>query len=308
MLFRSGSSVGNARRGSVADGRTHADAGDWCAARDACDQQAKKIADQALEQLADALAHGKSEALTRYLAMLAKFHRYSFGNVLMILSQRPDATHVAGFQTWRQMGRFVRKGEKGIVIIAPMLIRKRDEQADAGTDEAKPILRFRGVYVFDVSQTDGEALPEPARVNGDPRHHTDRLKALVTERGITLDHADVPPDALGVSRGGHISIRPDLEPAVEFSVLAHELAHELLHRGEDRPASKTVRETEAEAVAFVVCQAIGLENGTAASDYIQLFDGKAETLAASLDRIQKTAADIIAALHGALASEPAEAG
>ncbi len=114
----------------------------------------------------------------------------------------------------------------------------------------------------------------------------------------------MPHDALGVSRGGRISIRPDLEPAVAFSVLAHELAHELLHRGEDRPASKTVRETEAEAVAFVVCQAIGLETGTAASDYIQLFDGKAETLAASLDRIQKTAAEIIAALHGA---EPAEA-
>ena len=129
-------------------------------------EQAKKIADQALEQLADALAHGKSEALTRYLAMLAKFHKYSFGNVLMILSQKPDATHVAGFHTWRQMGRFVKKGEKGIVIIAPMLIRKRDERDSDGAEEAKPVLRFRGVYVFDVSQTDGEALPEPARVNG----------------------------------------------------------------------------------------------------------------------------------------------
>lgn len=269
-------------------------------------EQAKKIADQALEQLADALAKGKSEALTRYLAMLAKFHKYSFGNVLMILSQRPYATHVAGFHTWRQMGRFVKKGEKGIVIIAPMLIRKRDEREGDGAEESKPVLRFRGVYVFDVSQTDGEPLPEPARVNGDPCHHTDRLKSLVAERGITLDHADVPHDALGVSRGGRISIRPDLEPAVEFAVLAHELAHELLHRGEDRPASKTVRETEAEAVAFVVCQAIGLETGTAASDYIQLFDGKTETLAASLDRIQKTAAEIIAAVHAA-ATEPAEA-
>jgi len=261
-------------------------------------EQAKKIADQALEQLADALTHGKSESLTRYLAMLAKFHKYSFGNVLMILSQNPDATHVAGFHTWRQMGRFVRKGEKGIVIIAPMTIKPKertDEARDPGEAD-KPILRFRGVHVFDVSQTDGEPLPEPASVNGDPRHHTDRLKTLIAERGITLDHDDVPHGALGVSRGGRISILPDLEPAVEFSVLAHELAHELLHRGEDRPASKTVRETEAEAVAFVVCQAIGLESGTAASDYIQLFDGKTETLAASLDRIQHTAAEIIAAL------------
>src|SRR5690606_16196303 len=155
-------------------------------------EQAKKIADQALEQLADALAKGKSEALTRYLAMLAKFHKYSFGNVLLTHSQPPDATHVAGFHTWRQMGRFVRKGEKGIVIIAPMLIRKRDEPDSDGAEASKPVLRFRGVYVFDVSQTDGEPLPEPARVNGDPRHHTDRLKTLVAERGITLDHIDVP--------------------------------------------------------------------------------------------------------------------
>ena len=268
-------------------------------------EHAKKIADQALEQLTDALAHGKSESLTRYLAMLAKFHKYSFANVLMILSQNPDATHVTGFHTWRQMGRFVRKGEKGIVIIAPMTIKPKESRDEDPAEADKPILRFRGVHVFDVSQTDGEPLPEPASVNGDPRHHTDHLKSLIAERGITLDHADVPHDALGVSRGGRISIRPDLEPAIEFFVLAHELSHELLHRGEDRPTSKAVRETEAEAVAVVVCQAIDLETGTAASDYIQFFDGKAETLAASLDRIQKTAAEIIAALHGV--AEPTEA-
>lgn len=81
-------------------------------------------------------------------------------------------------------------------------------------------------------------------------------------------------------------------------MLVHELAHELLHRGDHRPASKTVRETEAEAVAFVVSSAIGLETGSSASDYIQLYDGKAETLAASLDRIQHAAAEIIAALQG----------
>ncbi|MGD9789002.1 MAG: ImmA/IrrE family metallo-endopeptidase, partial [Phycisphaerales bacterium] len=99
-----------------------------------------------------------------------------------------------------------------------------------------------------------------------------------------------------VSRGGRISIRVGLEPANEFSTIVHELAHELLHRGEDRKTiSKTVRETEAEAVAFVVTSAIGLNTGTAASDYIQLYQGNAETLAASLDRIQHVAAGIIAA-------------
>ncbi len=262
-------------------------------------EEAKKIADQALQNLTDALKSGKSERLTQYLAMLAKFHRYSFGNVLLILSQKPDATHVAGFGTWKQMGRFVKKGEKGIVIIAPMSIRPKDDQAEAKPEaqRASPILRFRGVYVFDVSQTDGQVLPEPSRVSGDPQHHLAAIKAMVGAKGIKLDSDDLPPGADGVSRGGRISVRSGLEPANEFSVIAHELAHELLHRGDQRPTSKTVRETEAEAVAYVVCQAIGLQAGTAASDYIQLYDGKTETLAASLDRIQHMAAEIIAALQ-----------
>jgi len=254
-------------------------------------EHAKTVADTALAQLAQALEQGKSEELTRYLAMLARFHTYSFGNVMLILAQRPDATHVAGFHTWRQMGRFVKKGEKGIAIIAPMVLRAKEDTPDE--QDAKPILRFRAVHVFDVAQTDGEPLPKPQRVDGDPSLHLDRLRALIAERGIALDQDDLPMGALGVSRGGRMSIRPGLAPAQEFSVMVHELAHELLHRGEDRPQSKTVRETEAEAVAFVVCSAIGLATGSAASDYIQLYAGDAKTLAASLDRIQKTASEII---------------
>ena len=93
-------------------------------------EEAKKIADQALQNLTDALKNGKSERITQYLAMLARFHRYSFGNVLLILSQNPNATHVAGFGTWKQMGRFVKKGEKGIVIIAPMSIRPKNDKPE----------------------------------------------------------------------------------------------------------------------------------------------------------------------------------
>lgn len=276
-------------------------------------EDAKKLADHALTQLAEALRQGKSEALTRYLATLAKFHSYSFRNVLLILSQRPDASHVAGFHTWRSLGRFVKKGEKGIVITAPMMLRKKGEgsgdapKASESTEQERDasFLRFRGVYVFDVTQTDGEPLPEPDQVRGDPGSHLTAIKSAITARGITLDHDDVPPGALGVSRGGRISVRSGLDPAQEFSVLAHELAHELIHRGEDRPSSKTVRETEAEAVAFVVCQSVGLSTGNAASDYIQMFDGDEKTLAASLDRVQKVAAEIIREAKTKSESEPA---
>lgn len=258
-------------------------------------EQAKKLADEALDNLTAAVAAGKSESLTAYLAAMGKFHDYSFGNVMLIVSQKPDASHVAGFNGWRKLNRFVKKGEKGIVIIAPMLIKPKEESSGEASDRS--FLRFKAVYVFDVSQTDGEPLPEFARVDGNPNGHTDRLKSLVASRGIVLEYSTELGSALGCSKVGTILLKPDLSPAEEFSVLTHELAHEMLHSKDDRrELSKVVKETEAEAVAFVVCQAIGLDSGTAAADYIQLYNGDKETLATSLDRIQKTSSEIIEAI------------
>jgi hypothetical protein len=262
-------------------------------------EQARKMTDDALAALAESLRQGKSEAITRYLAVMARFHRYSFGNILLILAQRPEATHVAGFNAWRDLRRFVRKGEHGIAIFAPMRLRAGgdDDTAEPSAEKPRTILRFRVVHVFDIAQTDGEPLPEPARVAGDPMVYADRLRAHVAACGITFERTEVPFGADGVSTGGRIAVRPGLPPAEEFAVTVHELAHELLHRGEDREAfSKTVRETEAEAVAFVVSAAIGLDTGNSASDYIQLYNGDTEILSASLDRIQKTATGILAAI------------
>lgn len=258
-------------------------------------KHAKKLADQALDSLATALEQGRSETLTTYLAAMARFHRYSFGNVMLIASQKPIATHVAGFRTWLQLDRHVKKGEKGIVIIAPMMLKERD---DGSSDHAgETFIRFRAVHVFDISQTEGEPLPEHASVSGDSGGCTDRLKALVAQCGIALEYSDDLGSADGSSYGGRIAIRHGLSPAEEFATLAHELAHEMLHRDTERgKLPKSVRETEAEAVAFVVCQAVGLDTNTASSDYIQLYAGDKDTLAASLDRIQHTATSIITPL------------
>ena len=261
-------------------------------------EEVRKLADTALEQLENTLKQGKSDSLAAYLAMMGRFHNYSFGNVLLIMTQNPDATRVAGFRTWHKLGRHVKKGEKGIVITAPMRIRPKDAAGgDTTSNEDRTILRFKAAYVFDVSQTDGEPLPEFARVGGNPNGHTERLKAFVSSKGITLDYADDLGSADGASLGGTIKLRRDLPSAEEFSVLTHELAHEMLHpkNGENR-LPKTVRETEAEAVAFVVSNAIGLDVGSAAADYIQLYNGGTETLSASLDRIQKAATTIIEAV------------
>src|SRR5260370_37236345 len=143
----------------------------------------------------------------------------------------------------------------------------------------------------------GQELPQFASVKGYPEKNTEALKSFISARAIALDYDEAIAPAHGVSRGGRITLLPGLPAAEEFSTLVHELAHELLHRDERRTqTNKTVRETEAEAVAFVVCQAIGFDTNTAAADYIRLYRGDAATLAASFHFIQSTATEILTAL------------
>ena len=259
-------------------------------------ENVKQLCDAALGRLATALEQGRSDALKTYLATMSRFHKYSWGNVLLIYTQKPDASHVAGFQTWRKLNRCVRKGEKGIAIFAPMVVKKRGEGQD-GEDEQTRLFGFRTAYVFDESQTDGEPLPPFATVKGDPMQFTASVEALIGQRGIALEYTDGIAPAKGMSSGGRIEVLPGLAPAERFSVLVHELAHELIHKDERRKnTSRTVRETEAEAISFVVCHSIGLDTNTAASDYISLYQGNTATLAQSLEVIQKTSAEILRAI------------
>lgn len=265
-------------------------------------EEAQTRTEQALDELVAALAAGRSEALVQYLDAVSRFHRYSFGNCLLIAIQRPDATHVAGFQRWKELGRFVKKGETGIAILAPLVYKRAstdEAQTTAETERDSHVLRgFKVVHVFDVSQTEGQALPEFARIEGEPGDKLARLETVVREHTIDLKYEPLPGGALGVSRRGSIVVVPGLSPAETFSVLAHELAHELLHDEQRRKeTTKTVRETEAEAVAFVVARAAGLDGTTRSADYIQLYAGDKQVLLQSLDRIQKTASQIIEALE-----------
>src|SRR6185312_5436265 len=149
-----------------------------------------EIASKALATLAAALEAGNSAALTAYLNVMARFHKYSWTNCLLIAMQRPDATHVAGFRAWLGFGRHVRKGEKGIAILAPSTS-KRKAEADQQQDDkntaaqARHLIGFRSTYVFDIAQTDGQDLPEFATVKGNPAQHLERLKTLVGSPSIT---------------------------------------------------------------------------------------------------------------------------
>jgi len=263
-----------------------------------------------IKLLIEQLQAGKSDALTNYLTVMSRFHNYSFGNVLEIARQMPTATRVTGFWTWKNLGRSVKAGQKGIRILAPIvgLRRKKDEEAnkDITKQNERVLLGFRNAYVFDVSQTDGVDLPEMREISGDPGENLERLAAFVRSRGITLGYNPSIAPALGMSYGGHIAILPGQSKAEEFSTLVHETAHELLHKAERRTATtKTVRETEAEAVAFVVGKAVGLVTGSASADYIQLYHGNASLMAESLEVIQQTASVILAALEPPIANEAA---
>ena len=214
----------------------------------------------------------------------------------------PTATRVAGFWTWKNMGRSVNAGAKGIRILAPMVgvRRKKDKEAekDLTKQNVRVLLGFRNAYVFDVSQTNGVDLPNLNEVSGDPGENVELLAAFVKSKGIQLVYNPNIAPALGMSYGGRIAILPGQSKAEEFSTLVHETAHELLHKAERRTATtKTVRETEAEAVAFVVGKAVGLVNDTASADYIHLYHGNASLLAESLEVIQQTASVILSALQ-----------
>jgi hypothetical protein len=181
------------------------------------------------------------------------------------------------------------------MILAPMVVKHREPEP--GKDQPKEPYRvagFRPAYVFDISQTEGKHLPEFAKTTGDPKDYTEKLKALAERRGITVEYDEAIKPAQGISSGGRIRLLPGLQPAEEFSTLAHELAHEMLHHGKDAAKiSKVVREVQAEAVAYVVSRGIGLETNGAAADYIALYNGDKATLARSLAAIQDASTKIL---------------
>ena len=275
---------------------------------------AKEVIAANVKSLVEQLEAGHSDALTAYLNAMSRFHRYSLGNVMEIARQRPDATRVAGFWKWKELGRSVKKGEKGIRILAPIIgiRRKKDEEVQASRDPAainKAVLvGFRSAYVFDVSQTEGAELPELREISGDVGASRDRLIVFIEQQGIELVFTERIAPALGMSYGGRIAILPCQSKAEEFSTLVHELAHEMLHKAERRTATtKVVRETEAEAIAFVIGKAVGLETGTKSADYIQLYHGNASLLAESLEVIQQASAVILAALESSATETMADA-
>ena len=243
--------------------------------------------------LQKSLAAGESRQLKEVLAVMARFPRYSFNNCLLIFQQRPDARKVQGFHAWKKIGRTVKKGEKGIGISAPLSCRTDESDSDD-----KMVRGFRVVHVFDISQTEGKELPRLAQPEGEADKWIPAVEVLIQSHDIDLRYEELAGNAEGVSSIGTIVIRRDLPPAKRLSVLVHELAHELLHdRNTRRELSTAVKETEAEAVAHVVCSAMSVDCLEHSSEYIHLQPGGAEAFVDCMKRIQQCASGILQSLQ-----------
>ena len=263
---------------------------------------AKNNHPELIEKLADGISNlTTSEEWQRHLDFQSKFHRYSFGNVLLIAAQCHEATQVAGFNAWRKMSRFVRKGEKAIWILAPMVYKNAD--AEDGQDD-KVIRGFKFVPVFDVAQTDGEELPTVcSRLDGDDTIGAyDILFEVARSIGFTVVSHEFDGTTNGDCSHSEHRIRIEIRntPAQQVKTLAHEIAHALLH---EKFESRALAELEAESVAYVVCHSIGIDSSDYSFGYVATWAGGGDQAVAGIkasgERIQKTSATILRAFEPA---------
>ncbi len=249
------------------------------------------------------------------LSAAGRFHQYSFGNVLLIHAQNPDATRVAGYRTWQSLGRQVRKGERGIKILAPITYRARTgAAADASDDEDRPreLRGFRVEHVWDISQTDGEPLPEvaPTRLEGEgPAGLWEVLAEQVAADGYELKRGRCGrPQANGSTDPASrtVIVRDDLSAAQACKTLVHERAHILLGHVENAVSYQICCgqcEVEAESVAYLVCTQVGIDAGCYSLPYVARWaDGDLELIQKTAERVVTAARSILNGLRSDVAA------
>ncbi len=269
--------------------------------------QLKATIDGAIERLVRELAEGHTEEYRKLLSFWSRFHRYSHGNVLLILAQRPDATQVAGYHTWRKVGRQVRRGAKAISIWCPVIRQISDPETGLPVPLCvgfNPCPVFAAEDLVDIATNPLPTLwrPLPDDMDGLYRY----LKRKVEEAGYRVEEKLLPPGRQGsTAPDGTITLARGLDSRNRIMVLLHELAHALEHLREERQeAPRDQRELEAESAAMVVCALLGIEHPTA-RDYILMYRGDAEGLKASLSAIRRIVGQMVALLDLTALSEQA---
>lgn len=299
---------------------------------------ADKRADQ-LKEITERLEQGvkdifTSEMYTKYLLTMSKFHNYSFNNTLLIAMQRPDATLVAGYNAWKnKFNRYVKKGEKGIQIIAPAPVKEREEREKIDKDTGLTVLnesgepeievvervipRFRVTTVFDYAQTDGEPLPtlEVNELTARVKDYTLLKEAIEQVSPVPIRFGEIEGNAKGYysHMDKEICVRADMGESQTIKTMIHEVAHAMLHdsdqmkqRGEEK--DQLTKETEAESIAFTVCSALGIDTSDYSFPYVASWASGKELkeLKDSMDTIRLTAADFLEKLETAVAERSVE--
>ena len=255
-----------------------------------------KINESITTLCAETDAAKQNETYRAWLRTLSRFYSYSFNNWILIYTQRPDATRVAGFQTWKSLGRFVKKGEHGIRIFAP-IIRNVEEEENGATEQVPRPVGFRAIAVFALEQTDGDPLPEiDSNASEGGEDLLPRIEAASASLGIQVVYKAIPGAAEGLSKGGLIEIEETLSTSARCGVIVHELAHELLHKEKRKETTRQQRELEAESVSFAVLARYGIHSES--RFYLASYDVTAEMLTASLQTISQTAKHIISVIDG----------
>ncbi len=287
-------------------------------------QKVKEITDKLEEGLKELF---ESEKYKSYLSTMSKFHNYSFNNTLLIAMQKPEATLVAGYQAWQKnFNRHVNKGEKGIRILAPAPYKIKEERDKLDpvtgeivldkdgmpqTEEVEvKIPAFRAVSVFDISQTDGEPIPELeakellATVEG----YGDFIKAITYVAPAPIGFEDIPGDSKGYFNTveNRIAVQEGMSESQTLKTMVHETAHSMLHNKEVNkedilaPAKdRNTKEVEAESIAYTVCQHFGIDTSEYSFGYIAGWSsGKdMKELKSSLDAIRRTASELITGIE-----------
>ncbi len=246
--------------------------------------------EESLSHLEADLALGHTRGFLQVLEFYSRFHRYSFNNTLLIHAQRPDATLVAGYRKWQELGFQVKRGETGIAIRAPWL----KKLPDPNTGEIVPCLvGYVATTVFDISQTAEYPEKQPPSWRHDLGGSRDwayeycLLKITIGTTGVLVGEEPLPHGVHGMAWPNRIVINPALSPSEKFLCLVHEWAHVLAHFGDERQhTTKKQRELEAEATAYVVCRLSGIEHPFS-RDYLLSYGCDPEYLRESLERIQK---------------------
>lgn len=244
--------------------------------------------------------------------------RLSFRNFILALSQRPTITHAATFQSWRALGRVVRKGERALYVLKPRFARRDDDSKE----EDKKLVGFGVLPLFGLEQTDGPplestVLPVDFESATGFAHTVERLRSVALERCQHVEAIDLRPrtsaDQPGVFGWFHrptrsIVVLTDTAPQQQFATLAHELAHAILH-GADEHHSRARKEVEAESTSFVVCHALGLDTSSFALPYVATWaGGDLDEVADAGENVRRASMIILDTLLGSGSSEVDDAG